>query len=145
MTGALLGAARAAAALAVRHWPRLLAGAAVAALALALLLARGEARRWKGVVADRDAALAAERAGHAVSRASIATLEAALAQNSAQSRARADALAAARTAAASAGAEADARWQGTAAQVARLRALAAQPALPGCAVPKALIDALEDL
>ncbi|AHE52587.1 hypothetical protein [Sphingomonas sanxanigenens] len=145
MTGAVLAAARAAATLAVRHWPWVLAGTLVAALALALLLARGEARRWQGVAADRDAALAAERAGHAVSRASVATLEAALAESNAQSHARADALAAARAAAAAADVAADARWQGTAAQVARLRALAAQPALPGCAVSKALIDALEGL
>ena len=145
MSGAVLAAARAAAALALRHWPSLLAGTAVAALALALLAAWGEARRWQGVAADRDAALVAERAGHAVSRASIATLEAALAESNAQSRARADALTAAQTAAARAGAEADARWQGTATQVARLKDLAAQPVLAGCAVPRALIDALEGL
>ncbi|MGF7146554.1 hypothetical protein FHS96_000163 [Sphingomonas zeicaulis] len=145
MSGAVLAAARAAAVLVVRHWPWVLAGTGVAALALALLAARGEARRWQGIAGDRAAALAAERAGHAVSRASIATLEAALAESNAQSRARADSLAAAQVAAVRAGAEADARWQGTATQVARLRALAAQPALAGCAVPRALIDALEGL
>lgn len=128
-----------------RHWKAVAAGTILLGLAVALLSTRATLTGARRDLAAARTALADERAAHGVTRAGVDSLQSAIARQNAAITERSAALERARAQAIVDGAAADARWRGTADQVARLRALATGPAGPGCAAPEALLDALEGL
>ncbi|AHE55993.1 hypothetical protein [Sphingomonas sanxanigenens] len=130
---------------AMRHWKAFAAGAVVLALVGALWLARRDAAAWEEKAGKRQEELAGERAAHAVTLASVHTLQISIERQNADAKARAAALEQAKAQAAADVAAADERWQSTADQVERLKALARQPARPGCEASKALLKELEGL
>lgn len=126
------------------HWRLILTLAVVAALSIALAGAKMDARHWRKQADANAVALALEGTRHKITRASVNTLQAALAAKNTESLQRAAVFEQVKAQAVADVAAADQRWRATANQVERLRAIAAGPS-SGCAVPVELVNALEGL
>lgn len=121
------------------------AGALALTLAIALLATRATLADVKGERDKANQALGTERANHAVTRQSVATLEGVVAAKNEEARRRAAEFEAAKAAAAKDAAAADARYAATEARRAYLADLAARTPGKACPVPVGLRDALEEL
>lgn len=130
---------------ALKNWKLLLGGFVVAGLSLMLVLAKADARHWKGEAGRFETSFNLEVAKHAVTRQSVATLEAALKAKNAESVARADAFEKAKAKSAADLAALDARYAAEKGRRSRLEALLSNPASEACRAPAALTEALEGL
>ncbi len=129
----------------LRNWKLAAGGAVLLVLVVALMLTRSTLSSAKRDLAIARQALANEQAAHGITKASVARLQNAVDQQNAIVLERARALEAAKAQAAKDVAAAEARWQDTADQVERLKALSRQPGKAGCEASKALLKELEGL
>lgn len=129
-----------------KHWRLFADGFVVGALGLLLMIARGDARHYKALWQQEQAAHQLTVAKLAISNASIDTLTAALNDKNAESLVRAQAYADSKVADAKTVAAMDARQGADASRLETLKRLARDlPDNPACRVPAALVANLEGL
>lgn len=119
--------------------------AVMAGLVVALLLTRATLSNVKDERDKANQALGTERANHAVTRQSVATLEGIIAAKNEEARRRAAEFEAAKGEAAKEVAAADARFAATEARRAYLARLVAQAPGKPCPAPDGLLTALDGL
>lgn len=129
-----------------KHWRLFAGGFVVGVLGLLLLIAKGDARHYKALWQQEQAAHQLTAAKLATSNASIDTLTAALNDKNAESVARAQAYADSKASDAKTVAAMDARQRADASRLEALHRLARDlPDQPACRVPAALSAQLEGL
>lgn len=130
---------------ALKNWKLVLGGLALVTLGLMLAFAKMDAAHWHGKYDNAEVGRLNEIKAHAVTRASVDTLQAALASKNAESMARAQAFEQVKAESAGDVAAANARYASTAAARDRLQALAGKAPAKVCVPPAELMAGLSGL